>query len=74
MLNRRSARLQKPNDDSKNTVLIAPTPREMLAACVGSSLSVAILAAGTGQWYDAGFGALATVITIFFFLTLPRSR
>jgi hypothetical protein len=71
MRNRPSEPTQKPGHDSKNAVLIAPTPREMLAACVGCSLAVTILAAGAGQWSDAGFRTLATVITIFFFLTLP---
>jgi len=74
MWNRPSTPLQKSGEDTTNVLRIALTPREILAACVGGALAVTILAVGAGQWFDAGLGALATVINIFFFLTLPARQ
>ena len=35
---------------------LIPTPREMVAACFGSSFASAVLAIGSEHWLDAGMG------------------
>jgi hypothetical protein len=53
---------------------LIPTPREMVAACFGSSFASAVLAIGSEHWLDAGMAGTGTVICIILFVSAHQPR